>query len=94
MKVQPDALVYREEDQRPRYHAITTYEVVAHNKLAEVVFYLGKDAVRAIERLADAQKSEDQEFAWINIYVPGEEPKEQPLMVECTGFRNAHPRGW
>lgn len=91
-KPQSDGLVLRVDDQRPRYHEKTTYEVIARSGLTEVVFYLGCNPVRAIERLADAQESEKHEFAWMNIYIPSEEPKEQPLLLECAGYRNTHPR--
>ena len=85
MRLPPDAVIPRLEDRRPRYHARPTFEVIARHVLSEIVLYLGTSGVRMLERLAEAQGSSEYKFAHVNVYVPGEEPHEHVLVVECAG---------
>jgi len=83
--LQPDSVIPRLDDRRPRYHTRPTFEVIARHLLTEMVLYLGPSGLRMLERLAEAQGSSEYEFASVHVYVAGSEPRENVLVLECVG---------
>jgi len=86
MRLLPDTVIARQDDHRPRYYGKKpTFEIVARRVLVEMVHYLGTNGLSMLECLARVQQSPDYEFAWVNVYVAGEEPHESVLVIQCLG---------